>query len=333
MQGDINIPKTKAVNIFIQFARVLFYLYVIGHVLQNITNNQVCSIDGQKLINLNQKGSFVLILLNLISMFFVWLKEPFARLEFFVMYAVNICWSLILVSQAYLDIVTNENECPGVILSQKLIIVFHLKVHAEVLFTFLSPVLFAFRQIYLPTTLYPVYLFFTALNSQIDCSKDVEDILFGVIFLNIILFGIGLPLNFALLCSKKPTAPNLFRFLLMIGIIGQGGIMGIKQNQQKALTYQSESNTNKECSETALFIQSYPFIIPISILFSLSLMFSLPAFDHEDIKQKLMEQRLKPQINQNQILPQQDSPQKDDNLNQKSVINDGKSMYGTVLRR
>lgn len=43
MQGDINIPKTKAVNIFIQFARVLFYLYVIGHVLQNITNNQVCS--------------------------------------------------------------------------------------------------------------------------------------------------------------------------------------------------------------------------------------------------------------------------------------------------
>lgn len=60
---------------------------------------------------------------------------------------------------------SNENECPGVILSQKLFIAFHLKVHAEVLFTFSSPILFAFRQIYLPTTLYPIYLFFTALNS------------------------------------------------------------------------------------------------------------------------------------------------------------------------
>lgn len=104
--------------------------------------------------------------------------------------------------------------------AEKLIVWFHLIAQLEVLYTFIAPIPFAFRTIYLPTTLYPLYLILTATTSQMHCSKDIQNVVMALVFLNVLLFGIGVPLNFALLCSRKPTAPNLFRFLLMIGFIG-----------------------------------------------------------------------------------------------------------------
>lgn len=81
METDINLPKTKSVNIFFQFMRVNFYLAVIMNVLPTLISgtNSTCSADGTKLMNLTFKGSVALILLNGISLVFVWLKEPFAR--------------------------------------------------------------------------------------------------------------------------------------------------------------------------------------------------------------------------------------------------------------
>lgn len=43
METDINIPKTKSVNIFFQYARMLFYLSVISNVLPTLTTSEVCS--------------------------------------------------------------------------------------------------------------------------------------------------------------------------------------------------------------------------------------------------------------------------------------------------
>lgn len=142
------------------------------------------------------------------------------------MYAVNISWSGILLAQTYLDIVFQPHECEGVILAEKLIIFFHVKVHLEVLFTFLSPIHLAFRFTNLPTSLYGIYIVKTALVPQYDCSRDAANIQFAIIFVNCILFGIGVPLNFILLCTRKATAPNLYRFMLLVGLIGQSGIMG-----------------------------------------------------------------------------------------------------------
>ncbi|CAD8159656.1 unnamed protein product [Paramecium octaurelia] len=342
METDINIPKTKAVNVFFQFARMQFYLTVFSNLLPIIISqtNQVCSNEGIKLIALSYKGDIVLLILNLISLLFIWLKEPFARLEFFVMYAINICWSGIMIGQTYLDVTTQPNECEGVILSQKLILFFHLKTHLEVLFTLLSPILFAFRITNLPNSFYAIYLILTANQQQQLCSRDVPNIEFGLIFVALISCLIGLPLNIGLFCTKKVTIPNLFRFLLMLTIIGQSGLI--------ALIYQADADLRSECSPTHLLFRSYFYIIPITILSALSLLFSMPVQDHDEIRQLLIQARLKPlkaQLPVQQDVTKPQVQQQQDEILNRSAIDGGKSQigaksqvgaksqYGTISRR
>ncbi|CAD8157321.1 unnamed protein product [Paramecium pentaurelia] len=344
METDINIPKTKAVNVFFQFARMQFYLTVFSNLLPIIISqtNQVCSNEGIKLIALSYKGDIVLLILNLISLLFIWLKEPFARLEFFVMYAINICWSGIMTGQTYLDVTTQPNECEGVILSQKLILFFHLKTHIEVLLTLMSPILFAFRITNLPNSFYAIYLILTANSQQQLCSRDIPNIEFGLIFVALVSCLIGLPLNIGLFCTKKLTIPNLFRFLLMLTIIGQSGLI--------ALIYQADVDLRSECSPTHLLFRSYLYIIPITILSALSLLFSMPVQDHDEIRQLLIQARLKPlkqqlPIQQDLTKPQVQQQQQQDEILNRSAIDGGKSQigaksqvgaksqYGTISRR
>ncbi|CAK76274.1 unnamed protein product (macronuclear) [Paramecium tetraurelia] len=342
METDINIPKTKAVNVFFQFARMQFYLTVFSNLLPIIISytNQVCSNEGIKLISLSYKGDIVLLILNIISLLFIWLKEPFARLEFFVMYAINICWSGIMIGQTYLDVTTQPNECEGVILSQKLILFFHLKTHLEVLLTLFSPILFAFRITNLPNSFFAIYLILAANSPQSLCSRDISNIEFGLLFIALISCLIGLPLNIGLFLTKKVTIPNLFRFLLMLTIIGQSGLI--------ALIYQADVDLRSECSPTHLLYRSYLYIIPITILSALSLLFSMPVQDHDEIRQLLIQARMKPlkaQLPIQQDVTKAQVQQNQDEILNKSAIDVGKSpigaksqvgaksQYGTISRR
>lgn len=65
-----------------------------------------------------------MIIMNVVSLIFIWLKEPFARylikkilrLEFFFIYAINLSWSAVALTNTYMDILSEEYECPGVIM-------------------------------------------------------------------------------------------------------------------------------------------------------------------------------------------------------------------------
>jgi hypothetical protein len=92
------------------------------------------------------------------------------RLEFFVMYAINLCWGVVTVANTYISIVNQPNECPAIIMFQKTNIVLTCKVHLEVfnskhckvILTLLMPLPFPYRLHFLPTSLLPLYILYTS---------------------------------------------------------------------------------------------------------------------------------------------------------------------------
>jgi hypothetical protein len=52
------------------------------------------------------------------------------------------------------------------------------------------------------------------------------NITFGLFFVNFIVLCIGVPLAFALLCTKRASANEAFKFLVGLGSFGQAGVMG-----------------------------------------------------------------------------------------------------------
>ena len=120
MDQDINVPKTKSVSIFFHFFKLNIYTLLIyfltGYMINNWDNTETCSVGGLSNKTIIFQGNVAMGGINLIALIFIWLREPFARIEFFIMYFLNLVFSLMLCTSVLVTIKDNPVECMSLIL-------------------------------------------------------------------------------------------------------------------------------------------------------------------------------------------------------------------------
>ncbi len=129
METDINIPKTKSVNFMFQSLKFNVYVYIFVYTTQNLINLQdySCSETGTEMQNLMRNGSICLMAFNAIGLFYIWCKDTFARIEFWLIYILNIVWFMIILMDVLKTINNQPKECMQIIMLQKTYFVLSIK--------------------------------------------------------------------------------------------------------------------------------------------------------------------------------------------------------------
>lgn len=196
METDVNVPKTKGVNI--SYQNIKFNLYVIimlfvaraliqefyltaapekvslkhlaasrgsavsfGKAVEEKTEVTSATTDNFQseitFINTAFMGSIVFLLINLVGLFYIWFRKTFARMEFWVLYGFNLVWSGLLVLQGF------NIKSSQIVLAQiaaEAVVFLAAKKELEILSCFVLPMSFTQRQLNVGSTLLFPYLFY-----------------------------------------------------------------------------------------------------------------------------------------------------------------------------
>lgn len=119
METDINIPKTKGVNFLFQNIKFHIYVYIFVSAGQLIMHNQdhFCTDEGKSLKRMMLHGSVSLIIFNSLGLFYIWCRDSFARVEFWLIYVLNLLWFIIITMDTLKTATIQPQECMEVIMS------------------------------------------------------------------------------------------------------------------------------------------------------------------------------------------------------------------------
>lgn len=224
-------------------------------------------------------GSVCLMIFNGFGLLYVWCRDSFARVEFWLIYTLNFLWFVVLFMDTLKTATGEPRECMAVIMSQKTFIVLALKLQGELLVALVFPIEFAAKFVNMASNLIFPYLLLSSGDKLTGCHESGSTVIFAVCFVHIFTNILaGLMNSVLLIMGRKGKKLQAFRFFILISLVSFLIVYIIV-----FLSY-STVKKSRECVPLEFTLLTYIKISPISILSMLTILLSVKSDLGEDIR-------------------------------------------------
>ncbi|EAS00983.2 transmembrane protein, putative (macronuclear) [Tetrahymena thermophila SB210] len=299
METDINVPKTKGVNFMFQNIKFHIYVYILVNVGQWIMHSQdhYCTADGKSMRKLMEHGSVCMIIINVLGLFYIWCRDQFARLEFWLIYATNFFWFLIVFFDIISAVTSQKRECMEVIMSQKSFAFLGLKNQIELVICLSFQMEYAAKFVNMASNLLFPYLLLSSGKDLGLCHDNGSIIIFSICFSHIFINILAAIMNSVLMCmGRKGRKLQSFRFFILIAVVSfliVYVIVFISYNQVKQ---------ERQCVPMEYTLRAYIQISPIAIASMLTILLSVKSDLGGDVREKALIQHQKHANDQDYIM-------------------------------
>ncbi len=144
---------------------------------------------------------------------YVYCRANFARIEFWVIYIINLGWLGALIG---LSLKQEAVECQQIIILKRTLLIIGAKFQGQMLLALILPFEVAQRQTSLASNQIFSYLLLTKPTLS-TCTPDGHNLIFSIVFVHAFSLILGTVMNFVLSCiGKNGKRKSTFKFFIMI---------------------------------------------------------------------------------------------------------------------
>ncbi|EAR90765.2 transmembrane protein, putative (macronuclear) [Tetrahymena thermophila SB210] len=290
----------QLINIFIQYIKNYLYIIIYSKIALLLIDGTVeqnnCSSDGRYYIIIVENGCICFVVFNLIALIYIIKQQDFARLEFFIMYGLNLGWFSVLLVYSLITVLQRDYECNTVIIFRKAFLFVCIKKEIEIGALIFKQSDWFLRQVNICANTVFAFMIFTSSNQE-RCSKEASTIALSITIENLVSLAFFTVINVCVSCySLKNQAFRAIKFVSIV-IISSFVISYI------VIMYFNATDNIRfipYCVPIIFTMKSYIYVIPISLASMVILYYSL-LLQYEEEQQE--EEKSKSKNQQSQFNP------------------------------
>lgn len=144
-----------------------------------------------------------LIIFSTIGLFYIWCREQFARVEFWLIYSLNFVWFLGIVIDLLKTVHEEPKECIEIIMTQKTFLILSVKNQIELLMALMLPTEYAAKFVNMASNLLFPYLLISSGSHLSTCHQSGGTIIFSICFVHGFINILATLMNSVLMCMGR----------------------------------------------------------------------------------------------------------------------------------